>query len=206
MGKTGYRKFLPALVLLGAAAAVFSSIYLVDKIWINMPNRAVDDLRHYAEGAFDSLNVDYVKKLKPEISHIRSASRPLFAIFLLVCILSIVILHGCLGKSRDISKASGYLPRLVKIWVYTALVVFVPQFVIKVEATTAFDELFYLEQMSDNTNYLTVLSAFSRLHETVKSIDTLNAWILIICLSTSVLLIFLAIACWNRQAQQKQML
>ena len=202
MKKIVSNKYFPTFLLLCAAAILFGSFPVYDKIPNSHYNEDIGELHHFAEGAVETINKEYLKRLKPEIRRIQTTIRPLFAIYLFLSVLFIIVLHGCFG---EISAKSGFARTrsfIRKFWFYVIPALMVYLYITKIEFTSAFDRLSVLEQMPDDTKPYTIFLAFLRLHDAVDSMESLATKMIFLCFINSILLIIYALACSTRRAKK----
>ena len=206
MKKIVSNKYFPAFVLLCAAAILFGSGPVSKKIPQSRLNEDIDNLHHFAEGAFETIDKESLKRLKPVVRDFQTTTRPLFAIYLFLSVLFIIVLHGCLRKSELKSWPARMRSFIGKIWFYVIPALMIYSYVINIEATTALDKITALEQIPDDAKYLTILSAYQQLHDAFDSMESLSIKMLFLCGINSILLIIYALACSRRRAKEKQLL
>ena len=202
MKKIVSNKYFPTFVPLCAAAILFGSFPVYEKIPSSQFNKDIGELHHYAEGAVETINKEYLKRLKPEIRHFQTTIRPLFAIYLYLSVLLIIVLQGCFEEMSAKSRFSRIRSFIRKFWFYAIPVLMVYLYITKIEFTSAFDRLSILEQMPDDTKPYTIFLAFLRLHDAVDSMESFATKMLFLCWINSILLIIYALACSTRRAKK----
>jgi len=201
MKKIVSHKYFPTFVLLCAAAILFGSYPITKKKPSGLFNKDIGDLHHYAEGAFESIDKESLKRLKPEVKHFQTTTRPLFALYLFSA-LFIIVLQVCLGKSETKRWPTRIRSFIGTIWFYAIPALIVYLYITNIEATSALDKLSTLEQMPNDAKYFTILSAYIQLHDAFDSMESLGIKMQFLSWINSILLIIYALACSKRRAQK----
>lgn len=194
--------YFRVFVLLCAAATFFGISAVHDEIPNSFVNKDIEDLHHYAEGAFETIDKEYLKRLKPLVSEMQLASRPLFSIYLFVCALLIILAQGYLVKRETKNWITGLRSFMGKIWIYAIPALVIYLYISNIEASTAIEILSAMQQMPDNEKYINIFSAFGRLYEAVDSMESLSFWMLLLCWFNSIILIIYTLACSVKQKKQ----